>query len=239
MDASGALGGVTQLGRDVTPPASAALGGGSLEALFRARDQLVPQAAAELDALAADLIGRFQTLDGWTNDPGVTGAPTETGLFTNAGAPFDPATTAAGLAGRIRLNAAFDPEAAGNPGKLVDGDVTGGLQRVTGPAYSTALRQAMAAPRAQAAAIGAAGPLGALGAVTEVSARAEAAAAMAEEEAAFSRGAAAAMRETELEGQAVDTDAELSNLLAIERAYAANARVLQAADDMLQRLLEI
>jgi flagellar hook-associated protein 1 FlgK len=238
-DASSPLGGLTQLGRDVTPPASATLGGGSLEALFRARDELAPQTAAELDALAADLVGRFQELDGWTNDPGATGAPTLTGLFTDAGAPFDPATSDAGLAGRIRLNAGFDPEAGGDPAKLMDGDLAGGLLRMTGPTYATALRQAMAATRTQGAAIGAAGPLGALDAVTEVSARIEAEAALADDEAAFSLGTAGALRDAELEGQAVDTDAELSNLLAIERAYAANARVLQAADDMLQRLLEI
>jgi flagellar hook-associated protein 1 FlgK len=239
-DASSALGGLTQLGRDVTPPASATLGGGSLEALFRARDALIPQAAAELDALASDLVGRFQNLEGWTNDPAATGAPTLTGLFTGAGAPFDPATSATGLAGTIQLNAAFDPDATGgDPGRLVTGAAPGGLQRAGGPTYATALRQAMTAARPQAAAIGAAGPLNALDAVTEVSARVEAGAARAEEEAAFSRGTAGALRDAELEGQAVDTDAELSDLLAIERAYAANARVLQAADDMLQRLLEI
>lgn len=239
MNASDTLGGLTQLGRDVTPPASTLLGGGSLEALFRARDELAPQKAAELDALAADLVGRFQELDGWSADPGGTGAPTLTGLFTDAGAPFDPAVDDTGLAGRIRLNAGFDPDAGGDPAKLVDGDILGGLEHATGPGYAAALRDAMAATRMQDAAIGAAKPRSAIDAVTEVSARAEAEAAQAEEEAAYSFGTASALRDTELEGQAVDTDAELSALLAIERAYAANARVLQAADDMLQRLLEI
>lgn len=37
----------------------------------------------------------------------------------------------------------------------------------------------------------------------------------------------------------VDTDAEMQTLLLVEQAYAANARVIQAADDMLQLILEI
>lgn len=244
LDASTPLSRVEQLGRDVTPPASASLGGGSLEALFTARDSLTTGAAAELDALASDLIQRFQNLDGWSAGPDANGLPTLTGLFTDGADPFAPPTSAVGLAGRIRLNAAFDPDAAGgDPSRLATGDISGafgGLMPSATPRvpFPTALRAAMATPRDQDPAIGSA-RFSALGAVTEVSARAEAAAGRAEDEAAFTRATATAMRETELEGQAVDTDAELSNLLAIERAYAANARVLQAADDMLQRLLEI
>ena len=37
----------------------------------------------------------------------------------------------------------------------------------------------------------------------------------------------------------VDTDRELQNLLIIEQAYAANARVLETIDQMIQRLMEI
>ena len=39
--------------------------------------------------------------------------------------------------------------------------------------------------------------------------------------------------------QGVDTDAEMQQLLLIEQAYAANARVIETADAMLRRLLEI
>jgi flagellar hook-associated protein 1 FlgK len=37
----------------------------------------------------------------------------------------------------------------------------------------------------------------------------------------------------------VDSDQELQNLLRIEQAYAANARVLQTIDAMMQRLMEL
>ena len=42
-----------------------------------------------------------------------------------------------------------------------------------------------------------------------------------------------------LAANGVDTDAELQRLLALEQAYAANARVIKAADSMLNTLLEI
>ena len=37
----------------------------------------------------------------------------------------------------------------------------------------------------------------------------------------------------------VDTDAEMQKLLLIEQAYAANAKVMTAADEMIQLLLQI
>ncbi len=40
-------------------------------------------------------------------------------------------------------------------------------------------------------------------------------------------------------GQGVDTDVEMQNLLLIEQSYAANAKVLSAVDQMMQRLLEL
>lgn len=39
--------------------------------------------------------------------------------------------------------------------------------------------------------------------------------------------------------QGVDTDAELQALLVIEQAYAANARMIEVADEMMQALLRI
>jgi flagellar hook-associated protein 1 FlgK len=47
------------------------------------------------------------------------------------------------------------------------------------------------------------------------------------------------LREAETLETGVDTDRELQNLLVIEQAYAANARVLQTLDQMIQRLMEL
>jgi Flagellar hook-associated protein len=74
--------------------------------------------------------------------------------------------------------------------------------------------------------------------ISEWTALRESAAGSLEREAGFRRGAAEAVREEALAASAVDTDEELRRLLAIEKAYAANARVLQVADDMLAALLQ-
>jgi flagellar hook-associated protein 1 FlgK len=223
------------------PPASPLLAGGSLEALFRARDEAVPAAARALDGLARELATRFQDLEGWS-DLDVGGQPTLTGLFTDGAAAFDAAAdatgTAPGLASRLRVNAAFDPDAGGDPALIASGAVAGGLTRLPGGAtpYPAALREAFLARPAD----GATPARKALATVvTEAAAAAEAAAGRSEDEAAFARGASTALREAELEGQAVDTDSELRDLLSVERAYAANAKVLEVVDAMLRRLLEI
>jgi flagellar hook-associated protein 1 FlgK len=53
--------------------------------------------------------------------------------------------------------------------------------------------------------------------------------------------AAASMTElTRIElAQGVDTDAELQTLMLVEQAYAANARMIEVADEMMQTLLRI
>ncbi|HMO70204.1 MAG TPA: flagellar basal body rod C-terminal domain-containing protein, partial [Paracoccaceae bacterium] len=60
----------------------------------------------------------------------------------------------------------------------------------------------------------------------------------ADAEAGFAGARAQAMRQVELEG-GVDTDRELQDLMAVERAYGANARVIKAVDEMIQLILGI
>ena len=45
--------------------------------------------------------------------------------------------------------------------------------------------------------------------------------------------------EAELSETGVDIDSQMQDLLTIEQAYAANARVIEIANQMLQRLMEI
>ena len=65
------------------------------------------------------------------------------------------------------------------------------------------------------------------------------AAADADAAAAFSDGRYAVKAEAEATLTGVDSDREMSDLLLVEQAYAANARVLQTVDGLLRRLLEI
>ena len=59
---------------------------------------------------------------------------------------------------------------------------------------------------------------------------------LADRQLTFSSTQMVEFQQLELE-QGVDSDAELQKLLLIEQAYAANARVIRAADEMMQQLL--
>lgn len=229
---SGALAGLTLDGRPVATGADGPLSGGALAARFALRDDLAVTAQAGLDGLAHDLVARFEAPQADPTRP--PGAP---GLFTDAGAALDPARTA-GLASRLELNAAVDPDAGGAlwrlrdglgataPGPVGDG---AGLSRLAGALGEVASR-AGAAPGAPARSF--AGHAGAV--LSDIGvARLDA-----EDDAAHAAGRSDSLRGMLLE-KGVDTDSELQKLLTIERAYAANARVLQTADDMLRRIMEI
>lgn len=61
----------------------------------------------------------------------------------------------------------------------------------------------------------------------------------AETDAIFRQAQLETLREAEVAVSGVDTDRELAELLVVEEAYAANARVIQVADALIKKLLEI
>ena len=60
----------------------------------------------------------------------------------------------------------------------------------------------------------------------------------AESDASYATSQADTLRDTEA-AQGIDTDVELMNLMLIEQAYAANAEVIAAIDEMYQAILEM
>jgi len=232
--AGGNLSGLTVAGTDITPGAASGLGvgGGELAAQFAIRDEIAPEFGAQLDALAEDLIARFSDP---ANDPSLTGgAP---GLFTDGGGALA-ADPAPGLASRIAVNAAVDPDSGGALWRLRDG-VGATAEGVAGDATTLgAMLDGMRAPRTIDAS-GFSGAFSALDAAAEFTSSRAGAAFNMENRAATSAARADGLVEAEQALSAVDTDAELQNLLRIEQAYSANARVIQTVDQMLQRLLEI
>lgn len=232
---SGALSGLTLNGRavDMSSAGPGLLGGGSLAALFEVRDEIAPEVDAQLDALARDLIERFE-------DPAVdpTLAPGDPGLFTDGGAAFDPAFEV-GLAGRIAVNAAVDPAQGGAAWRLRDGINAVAQGEAGASAILRNMVDAMAAPRTPAPALGVGTAGGASALAAGVTAIRAEEAHRAEREAAYHAGRTATFRAAELETTGVDTDREMQQLLLLERSYAANARVVEAADAMLRRLLEV
>jgi len=230
--ASGALSGLTINGKAITSTDDGVLGGGTLGAAFAVRDDLAPAAQSQIDALAHNLIERFA-------DPSVdpTLAAGGAGLFTDAGNAFD-ATNETGLAGRIRLNALVDPAEGGEVWRLRDGLGATTQKSVGDATLLNALSEALTQDSVPAS-----GALGttarsASGLAAELLSQASTARQTAEVRSTYAGAQHDSLSEAAL-SEGVDTDYEMQNLLQIEQSYAANARVIQAIDDMMQRILEL
>lgn len=230
--AAGGLSGLTRNGEPVTGSAANGIGrmaGGSLGAAFALRDERLPTAQAGLDALARDLIERFADP---AADPSLGAG--QAGLFTEAGGPLDP-SGGPGLAGRIAVNPAADPDDGGALWRLRDG-----------------MGAAAPGPAGDGAQIGrwldaldTARPLATGGAAASASAHAARYVAgigrdrlAAEETLGFAQARRDSLHAAELAG-GVDTDDQMQRLIRIEEAYAANARVMQVVQSLMQRLMEI
>lgn len=233
----GALSGLSIDGRPVDVAGEgSALGGGALQAEFDLRDRLGPDAQSALDALARDLVERFQ-------DPGLdpTIAAGGAGLFTDAGAALDLVANPdaeEGLALRLGVNAALLPETGGAVWRLRDGVGAAAPGDAGQSALLTALSDRLAAVRAPAS-----GPLeGTARSVTDLVAGTLSTfgiARQAEEgETAFRGALLDGLREREA-ASGVDTDDEMQKLLLIEQTYGANAKVVQTLDKLMTTLLNI
>ncbi|WP_299647317.1 flagellar basal body rod C-terminal domain-containing protein [uncultured Jannaschia sp.] len=208
-------------------------GGGRLGELFTVRDETAPLATERLDSLAGELIGRFG--DG-TVDP--TLAAGQPGLFTDRGAALDP-MAAPGLAGRIEVNALVAPDRPDQHWRLRDGL---GATAVPGSGAETELLLAYGSALADhARPLGAGLPDIAADVVGHASALRSLVSAdrLHADDRRDTAATLAATRAEQRDGGAVDIDAEMRRLIEIEQAYAANARVIQAAGTMIDRLMEI
>ncbi|WP_103257362.1 flagellar hook-associated protein FlgK [Tabrizicola aquatica] len=231
--ALGGLSGITLNGRpyDTAGPASPILGG-SLGALFAVRDELATGAQGKLDAMARDLVERFADSGLDTTLP--PGAP---GLFTDAGAGFL-ALNEVGLAGRLQINAAADPAQGGALFRLRDG--LGAA--VEGPPGNSALLNALHGALTGARPLSSTGftaGMRSFAALTaDILSDASTLRLSGDVDQAFASARLTAL--TDIEAQnGIDTDQEMQALLTIEKHYAANARVIQTADEMLDILIRL
>lgn len=232
-EATGALSGLTINGRPVaTAGENSLIAGGSLAAQFAIRDELAPKAQAQLDAVSRDLIERFSA-------PGLdpTAAPGAAGLFTDAGDAFL-AANEIGLSQRLRLNAAADPAQGGAVWRLRDGLGAAAPGAVGDATLLNALQAALNAPKTPTSGGFTAGSRSFSALSADLLSGVASQRLTAENEASFSAAQTDALRGMEL-AEGVDTDQELQQLLLIEQSYAANARVVQTIDDMIQTLLSL
>lgn len=208
------------------------LRGGSLSALFEIRDEFSIEVQSQLDTVARDFVERFQ-------DAGFdsTRAPGDAGLFTDDGNAFDPADQV-GLAGRLAINAAVDPDAGGETWRLRDGlsaitpgvvgnsellqDMQGALNALRVPPSGSF------GPTAQTAANLGASFLAEIGSARETS-----------DQAISFSAARHEIANSQLLENGVDSDQEMQRLILIEQSYAANARMMEVIDEMMEALMRI
>ena len=231
--ASGALSGLTINGVAVNVTGSnSTIAGGRMVAEFEVRDGLAVKAQTELDAFARDLVERFQSP---ATDPTLT--INDAGLFTDAGALFDPLAEV-GLSQRLAINAAADPAQGGALWHLRDGLLAaspGPVGDATGLHRLVAALQASRPPASGLlTGIAASGPGLAAGYLSIFATEHQGA----EADLTYAAARYDTMKGLELQF-GVDTDLEMQSLLLVEQAYNANAKVIQTVDGLLQALLEI
>ena len=218
-------------GQDVDVPGAGMLNGGGLAAHFELRDVIVPKSQARLDGIARDVIERFGP-----GGPDTSLSPGDPGIFTDAGLAFAVADEA-GLAGRVSLNAAListSPELwrwRDGINAAVQGDA-GNSDLLMGLQAQMSAQQLPGSPALDTDVQTLVGHLQQLS--SEVASNR-----VRSDEAKSSAWARLddARQATAVDG--VNTDRELQHLIALEKAYAANARVVQVVDDMLSELLGI
>ena len=189
-------------------------------------------AQADLDAVARDLIERFET-------PGLdaTVALGDPGLFTDDGVAFNPVDEL-GLAGRITVNALVDSAQGGESWRLRDG-LGAAVPGLPGDASQLqAFTDILTDRRAPGSSVFGTGDLSMAGLGSALLSRISQQAGQAEQRLSFAAASLTELNRIELD-QGVDTDAELQALMVIEQAYAANARMIEVAGEMMQAILRI
>lgn len=233
-DGSGRVSGLSIGSSEITPGAATgqALSGGELAGHFTVRDKIMTSFQGQIDALAGDLISRFSAP---AIDPTLTVG--QAGMFTQNGGPLTAPTV--GVAGQIEVNVVLDPDQGGALHRLRDG--IGALG--PGPAGDATILNNMIEGFTDRRPVNAAttlsGDYSVIDAVAGISSVIGAARLSAEASATSTAARTEVLFSKKIEATGVDTDAEVQALLLIEQAYAANARVIQTASQMINILMEI
>ncbi len=229
----GTLSGITINGYPVrTDSLRGALSGGSLGAQFEIRDELGTEAQTQLDAFTRDLIERFQ--DPAVDPTLVAGDP---GLFTDAGVAFDPLNEV-GISARLDLNPDVDDRQGGEAWRIRDG-INAVVPGDVGDArLIQSLSDTLRNPRTPASGEFGVGAFSASNLASALTSQLGADSYQAEKLLSFASSQYDELKQQILAG-GVDTDEELQRLLIVEQAYAANVRMIEATDEMMQAILRI
>lgn len=228
---TGTLSGLSLNGRPMPMAGEGAmLSGGRLGANFAIRDTHAPDAQAKLDATMRDLVERLEAVD-------PTLSPGDAGLITDAGQAFDPSLEV-GLSSRLAINALADPTQGGELWRLRSGLGSA----VSGPVGDGSLLSAMA-QTIQASQPTAPGPFepgsrSVSQLVSDLISDVASKRLSHDSQASFASAQEHALQQIEAAG-GVNLDQEMQTLLLIERAYGANARVIETVDRMFDSLMRI
>lgn len=205
------------------------MAGGLIGAAFELRDKTLVSAQSNLDAVAQDILFRFQ-------DSGVdpTVGASDKGLLTDAGDRFDLANSV-GLSARIAVSSLVDPDQGGALFRMRDGASATIAGQSGDSAQINRWLSALSEPR-QLSGGGNAGT--AAGHLAGFMSFVSSSLASTDQEQSFATARWDTLRQAEL-ADGVDTDQELQTLMRVEQAYAANAKVIQTIDGLMQRLMEL
>lgn len=230
--AAGTLSGLTLNGRPIATGDGGPIAGGALAANFTIRDVVAPKAQQRLDAVARDLVDRFSASGLDSTLP--SGAA---GLFTDDGLAFDPANER-GLSQRLTLNAAADPDQGGAIWRIRDG--LGAMSSGDGGATNLLLayRQALQTPRAPVSGGFDPGLRSHAALASDLISSVASDRLISESEQSYAAAKTLALT-TQEAAAGVDSDQEMQALLVMEKAYAANAKVIATLGSMIDQLLEM
>lgn len=228
--ANGGLSGLMVGDTEITPGASTfgAVSSGTFGALFTLRDTDLPALETQLDTMAQDLINRF-------SDPAIdpTNPVGDPSLFLDTDD-----TAGTGVAGRLQLNALVDPDRGGAVWRLRDG-----LGAVTpGPPGDNTILTNLSNAFGGSSAISVPGLQGSF-TYSDLVAQLGSLAGQQRIQNEAVRSSTSLQYDTVKQAESretgVDIEEEMQDLLIIEQAYAANARVIQVASQMLTELMDI
>ncbi|KGJ03382.1 flagellar hook-associated protein 1 FlgK [Paracoccus halophilus] len=231
--AAGTLGNLSFNGRELTSFQQAAMfSGGSLGASFSIRDEIAPKYQEQMDAFARDLYDR-------TSDPTIDATIPSggAGLFTDDQGQLL-AANEPGFAGRIVVNRLVDPASGGDLWRIRAGINAADPGDSGESALLNGLSEALSASRSPASGNLSSSQKTLYSLSSDISSYAASNRIRTEAIALQDRSRAESLR-TALLGDGVDSDKEMESLLALERAYSANAKVFQSANDMLDTVLRL
>lgn len=222
------------------PSASMAIGSGRLKGLTEVRDTIAVTYQSQLDEIARGLVEAFAE-----TDQSGGGLPTLTGMFTYDITDIPSSgTILAGLAARIVVAAAVDPNRGGELNRIRDGGINGAsyvYNSAGGAGFSDRIRtladelDAMRAfdPAAEAGSSDSIADFAATSAgwLSELRRSTEG-------DLEFNETVQTRATEAFTEVAGVNLDLEMALLLDIERSYQATARLISTIDDMYRYILE-